>query len=145
MGGTLSDCHLNVNSLRKGTMKKSITLKDAAMFGQCLTSMPACRLSSNTIKAMAKNLNIINQAFPDMMKVQADLLAKHGYPVEGPSPEYKAYLEEKIQFEKSTRIEVELKEIRYEDLKIGAGEKDNHFPAHAVAALMIMIKSDEGQ
>jgi len=121
-----------------------LSLHEAAMFGQVLRSLPDVRLSANVIKKMADNLLAIDKAFPDVGVEHARMFREAGEPKEG-DPSWKNFLEAKIKYDQDTKIDVEFKTIRYEELNIGQGQNHNHLPPHAVAALMPMILTDEGQ
>jgi len=122
-----------------------LSLYIAAQFGQGLSSLPDVRLPNEVVLKMSKNLIRINEAFPDVQAEEARMFKEAGCPQEN-DPKFKELIEQKIRFQKETKIEVELLMIDYRDLKIGQGTNDNHIPPHAVAALAPMISDfQEGQ
>ena len=121
-------------------MKTNLSLNKAYQFGQAIHSINQVqpRLNAVVVQKMAMNLNRINDAFPDVQTEEAKLFEKHGQPKES-DENYKGYLTDKIEYHKSTRIEVDIEMIDYNDLNIGTSDRQNHFPPAVVAALALMI------
>lgn len=119
-------------------MQKELTLHEAAMFAQALSTMPPARLRESVVYKMADNLIAINNATPDLNAATAKMFEESGCPQEN-DPGFKDYLEKKIQFERETKLSVDFKMIRYEELNIGVGDNSNHFPPHFVVAMRPML------
>jgi len=122
-------------------MKIELSLNKAYLFGQAvhgLNQFPA-KLASDVVRKIAINMNRINDSFPDIPSIEAEMFKRHGEPKETDEG-YKAYLEEKIKFNKETTVTVDLETVKFDQLNIGESDRNNHFPPEAVAALSPMIE-----